>query len=239
MPVLESRGFCPVCEEDSNFLSEHAWLRDHFICTRCWSIPRERALADVIRRIFPHYKELSIHESSPANRGLSEHLRQTCPGYTSSHYHPDIPHGDIHPAYGHRCEDIEDLTFADGSFDLFITQDVLEHIFDPSAAFREIGRTLRPGGAHIFTVPIMCGRNPSHTRAVIDEHGQVQHLAPPEYHENPSSSDNKSLVTTYWGYDIVHHIYRASALITTVYQIDDLSKGIRAEFNDVFASVKA
>ncbi len=32
-----------------------------------------------------------------------------------------------------------------------LTQDVFEHLFDPAAAFREIARTLQPGGAHVFT----------------------------------------------------------------------------------------
>jgi 2-polyprenyl-3-methyl-5-hydroxy-6-metoxy-1,4-benzoquinol methylase len=35
-----------------------------------------------------------------------------------------------------------------------ITQDVMEHVFDPHHAFKEIARTLKPGGLHIFTTPI-------------------------------------------------------------------------------------
>ena len=49
-----------------------------------------------------------------------------------------------------RCENLEHLTFDNESVDLHITQDVFEHLFDPAAAFREIARTLRLGGAHVL-----------------------------------------------------------------------------------------
>ena len=50
-----------------------------------------------------------------------------------------------------RCENLENLTFSDNTFDIFITQDVFEHIFDPITASKEIMRVLKPGGSHVFT----------------------------------------------------------------------------------------
>ena len=47
---------------------------------------------------------------------------------------------------GVRCENLEELTFPDESIDLHISQDVMEHVFQPKRAFAEIARTLRPGG---------------------------------------------------------------------------------------------
>ena len=44
------------------------------------------------------------------------------------------------------------MTFENESFDLFITQDVFEHVMTPNKAFKEIERVLKPGGAHVFTV---------------------------------------------------------------------------------------
>ena len=56
---------------------------------------------------------------------------------------------------GIRFENLEHLSFDNETLDLHITQDVFEHLFDPAAAFREIARTLRPGGAHVFTTPLV------------------------------------------------------------------------------------
>jgi ubiquinone/menaquinone biosynthesis C-methylase UbiE len=53
----------------------------------------------------------------------------------------------------HRSEDLRALTFPDQSFDLFITSDVFEHVFEPEKGFGDIARVLKPGGMHIFTMP--------------------------------------------------------------------------------------
>ena len=63
---------------------------DHFLCSGCASIPRERALMQVIKDYYPNYKLLKIHESSPGGRGASVKLRNECPGYSSSHFYPDL-----------------------------------------------------------------------------------------------------------------------------------------------------
>jgi SAM-dependent methyltransferase len=45
------------------------------------------------------------------------------------------------------------LPFTDGSFDRIIASEVLEHVPDDGAAFRELARVLRPGGRMAITVP--------------------------------------------------------------------------------------
>lgn len=47
----------------------------------------------------------------------------------------------------------EELPFADGTFDLVMALDVIEHIEDDAAAARELVRVTRPGGAVLITVP--------------------------------------------------------------------------------------
>ncbi len=233
--ILKNEGFCPVCSSETVFLAEHTWLRDNYFCTKCGSIPRERALMRVIDSFYPAWRDLVIHETSPGNRGASARLASECKNYIPSHYFADIPGGSFKD--GIRCENLEKLNFSNQSVDLHVSQDVIEHIFSPESAFAEIGRTLKPGGAHIFTVPIVNKYKPSHQRAAMSAEGTVKYIDVPQYHGNPIDAKG-SLVTFDWGYDICNRIFEASGLFTYVIQIDDLSNGIRAEYIDVLVTMK-
>lgn len=235
MPYLETPGFCPTCSSETVFRSDSKWLRDFFLCTKCGSLPRERALMLVLERYYSNWRQLRIHESSPADRGASRRIRSECADYLASHYFPDVPPGQV--KRGFRCEDLERLTFADHSIDIHLTQDVMEHLPDPRAAFREIARTLRPGGAHIFTVPLVNKRNPSRVRASRGPDGSMLYHLPEMYHGNPIDNSG-SLVTVDWGYDICDYIYQETGLVTHTLVIDDLSKGIRAEYIEVLVTLK-
>jgi SAM-dependent methyltransferase len=48
---------------------------------------------------------------------------------------------------------ILEMPFADDSFDLAVTLDVIEHLQDDLGALRELRRTVAPGGALLVTVP--------------------------------------------------------------------------------------
>jgi len=134
-------------------------------------------------------------------------------------------------------EDLEKLSFSDNSIYIHITQDVIEHIFHPELVFKEIARTLAPNGAHIFTVPLLNKGRPSVRCAEKDDNIITQLINPPEYYGNPVSEQG-SLVTFHWGYDIVHWVYELSGLITTIFYIDALELGIKAEFIEVLVGRK-
>ena len=233
---LVVKGYCQICEDRTIFRSKDDWLRDHFFCERCRSIPRERSLLYVLNLLYPEWRTLKIHESSPVDRGTSRKIRLECPGYVASHFDPNIPFGTVHPSGSYRSEDLEHQTFGDESFDLVLTQDVFEHLFSPDLAIRETARTLRPGGAHIGTVPLVKREQPSRRRARLSE-GQIVHELPPEYHGNPLSPDG-SLVTVDWGFDIAGYLGHVSGLSTTLFFIDDLQLGLRAKYLEVLVCRK-
>jgi len=191
-----------------------------------------------IEMFYPQWRTLNVHESSPAQGGVSLRLQRECSGYTASFYDPTVPLGGIHPERGYRCENIEALTFPEASFDLFLTQDVFEHIFHPNRAIKEIDRVLKPGGAYIMTVPIVMKSSPSQRRAKIDEHGNIVNLKDAQYHGNPIN-ERGILVTIDWGYDLLTYLSYHSSLHCTMVYIDDLSRGIRAEFIEVIVCSKA
>jgi hypothetical protein len=233
---LTIKGYCQICEADTVFCSKDDWLRDHFFCDRCRSIPRERSVLYALNLLYPEWRRLKIHESSPAERGASQKIRRECPGYVASHFDPNIPFGTVHPNGKYRSEDLEHQTFDDESFDLVITQDVFEHLFRPDLAIREIARTLRPGGAHIGTVPLVRREQPSRRRARRSGDKVIYEL-PPEYHGNPLSPDG-SLVTVEWGFDIADYLSQVSGLSTSLIFVDDLHLGLRARYLEVLVCRK-
>jgi Methyltransferase domain len=235
--LFEVDGFCPVCARPTRFRSTSLWLRDFFRCDLCGSIPRERAFMSAIEMFYPHWQMLSIHESSPAQSGASLRLKRDCTDYTASFFDPNVPLGANHPDHGFRCENLEHLTFPEESFDLFLTQDVFEHVFHPDRAIKEIDRVLKPGGAYIMTVPIVMKPLASQRRAKLDSSGEIIYLKEPQYHGNPIDARGV-LVTIDWGYDILQFLSYHSSLQCAMIHIDDLSRGIRAEFIEVILCSK-
>ncbi len=234
---FETKGFCNVCQSDTTFSASNAWFRDFLICGMCRSIPRERAVVKTIVDWYPTYANLVIHESSPAQRGASEFLRTHCSNYSTSQYLPNCEFGSIDPVTGFRSEDLEALTFADNTFDLFITQDVMEHIFNPLKASKEIARVLKPGGAHIFSVPIMNKSLPTQRWAALKSDNSIDFIMPAEYHGNPVD-DKGALVTMHYGYDLAGMITQHTGCPTTIVQIDNIELGIRAEYIEVLVMQK-
>lgn len=234
---LESNpGYCNICEEKTVFVVYNEWLRGNYKCKRCQTVPRNRALVNVINKYCKDWKNLEVHESSPSGR-MSEMFSKNCPGYSSSHYFSDVPRGEYKGK--HRSEDLQALTFADASFDLIITSDVFEHVFEPHKAFAEIARVLKPGGMHIFTIPWIPNHKFSSRRATMYEDGTIEYHKEAEYHGNPIGGGKGSLVTYDWGLDFTDIIRESSGMGTTVYLEIDRNKGLDGQFLEVFISRKA
>lgn len=78
--------------------------------------------------------------------------------YARSYIGVDISAGAIDRARRQGLEaqvitDAANLPFSDGSFDVVVIAEVLEHLFDPLEAAREARRVLRSGGDLLVTVP--------------------------------------------------------------------------------------
>lgn len=189
-------GYCPICAADAVFVPFDAGPRETPRCVECGSVPRHRALVSVLARIHASLAPLHVHESSPSTC-TADYFRRHCAQFTGSYYLPRQRPGAKLGVFV-NC-DLGQQPFAAASFDLVITQDVLEHLPQPVPALREIERTLRPGGRHLFTVP----RTPDQpTRARAEwRGGKLHQLLPAEYHRDPTNPKG-SLVVTDWGYDL-------------------------------------
>jgi SAM-dependent methyltransferase len=221
-------GTCPICKRRTLFVKSELWLRESNSCLSCGSISRWRAFYSVLETRFPRWRAMRIHEASPCGPG-SELIRRECSGYVCSAYST----GKTPP--GIRRESLGEQSFEDESFDLVLTQDVLEHVADPESALKEIARTLKPGGAHLFTVP--WNRSAKTESRAVSRSGVVEHLKDPIYHGDPYDPKG-SLVYTDWGADLVEFIERACGMTTEVVSLNDPRNGTDVEMADVFVSRK-
>ena len=195
-------------------------------------MPRERALMLLLDRLRPNWRAQTIHESSPAPRGISNILQAECRDYTASHFFPDTAPG--HLKNGIRCENIEAMTFQDQTFDIVITQDVMEHVFYPDRSYRDIYRVLRPGGLHLHTTPVSMTMPESIRAAELGADGQVRHLIPPQFHDNPINEAG-SLVTFHYGRDIASLIAGWAPFSVEMVTFNDRFHGVVGEFTEVIA----
>lgn len=146
-------------------------------CLRCRGTPVHLSVIEAIRTFAPPLGTLSACELS--TRGaLARFLRRHCGRLALSEFLDGVEPGTERG--GIRCEDVQALTYADASFDLTTSTEVFEHVPDDLAGFRELRRTLRPGGLAIFTVP-MASEGRTVERARMTPEG-VQHLLEPAYH---------------------------------------------------------
>jgi len=107
---------------------------------------------------------------------LERHMRST----TKSEYFQDYPTGTM--VEGILNQDIQKLTFPDGSFDLVTSNQVFEHVPDDVAGYRETFRVLRRGGAMIFSVPLY--DTPSTVQTAEFKDSTVVFFGQPEYHDS-------------------------------------------------------
>jgi SAM-dependent methyltransferase len=215
-------GACAVCDGQAHFVHVVDNPREDPLCRRCGSVPRHRALLRVLHELGIDLARATVHEASPS-LGTWRFLRARCRDFTASMWLPGVRHGSRVGNFRHV--DLQRQPFADATFDLVITQDVLEHVPDPTAALREIHRTLRPGGHHVFTVPRQQGQP---TRARAEWRGGVlHHLAPAEYHLDPSTRAG-TLVVTDWGMDLEALVADRGAASCAVHRVCDPHAGIPA-----------
>ncbi len=150
---------------------------------------KARSLAELVHE--PGFRSLAIAEINQCAQ--LHYLLADLPGLHYSEY------GSLDPEI--RSEDTLNLSYSAGSFDLVLTSDTLEHVPDSDRALAEIHRVLKPGGSHIFTIPVVWDQPRTRKRSVIED-GRLVHLLPPVYHGG-SIDQNDCLAFYDYGADIV------------------------------------
>ncbi|MDW7772651.1 MAG: class I SAM-dependent methyltransferase [Desulfobulbaceae bacterium] len=195
---------CPVCDYRRVIVR----MRNNPIsvrCLTCRSTAVTMSLVGVLRRFVPELTEKKVYELS--SRGpLVNFLKRNCKKLTCSEYLDGVKPGDFKD--GVQCQDVQQLTFPDNSFDICTSTEVFEHVPDDLAGFAEIRRVLRPGGLFIFTVPVFPSPE-TIERARLDRKFEVRHLLPPQYHSDPIRGHKGVLVFRDYGRDIVKRLEKS------------------------------
>jgi SAM-dependent methyltransferase len=170
---------CACCERLTIFLSNGS--SESRACIFCSANDRYELLATEIKdRYGSRLSQMDVLELDPQSplKKILSRARQ----HVRTFYDPMEKIGSFR-ADGTMCQDITALTFANDSFDLIVSSDVLEHVPLLEKAFDESRRVLKQEGAHLFTVPPRLS-----TRKRAELVGEsVVHLESPEYHRDPLS----------------------------------------------------
>lgn len=172
---------CGCCERLTIFVC-NGISPEFSTCIFCSANERYELLAAELRERYGSelnkMEVLELDPHSPLRKILScarKHVR--------SFFDPQEQRGSLRPD-GTVCQDITALTYANESFDLIVSSDVLEHVPCLDSAFKETRRVLRPGRVHLFTVPPRLKTKKRAEMAGME----IRHLEPPEYHCDPLCS---------------------------------------------------
>lgn len=219
MSVEKSKGYCWACGTHqqwqpakviNNELAE-TWdinqkLRDSFdaresmFCPECGCSLRLRHLAEALC----YYFDASSVKQLVTNKKFNELAIAEINSCGKLHQFLGELKGLKYSEYGSKdskipSENLEKLSYKNNSLDLIVSSDTFEHVPDFRKATKEIYRVLKPGGMHIFTVPVIWKRT-TVQRAELDDKGKVRHHKDPSYH---GEGQPDYLVFSEFGHDIV------------------------------------
>lgn len=139
--------YCNLCEKNQPYfvhISNRLRIKWHSCCPACNARPRHRGLKELYREILPTYNNPAILHFAP-----EPVFYPIFEAFSTNYKTTDFLLEDV----DYPREDIQALSFEDGSFDLVLCNHVIEHVPDDHKAIGEIHRILRPGGMAIFTIP--------------------------------------------------------------------------------------
>ncbi|MGC1976104.1 MAG: class I SAM-dependent methyltransferase [Candidatus Sulfotelmatobacter sp.] len=91
--------------------------------------------------------------------------------------------------------DMTRMPYSQGSYDLVVHSDSLEHVQRPLAGLAECYRVLSPGGYCVFTIPV-----------IVDRMTRSRAGLAPSYHGDHSERRDEMLVQTEYGCDAWKHV---------------------------------
>ena len=188
-----STAVCPNCGPSCFIVlrPEPFFIR----CLKCKATAINLALITAVQQSVNDLKDKEVYEMSTYGSTYS-FLKASCRVFHCSEFMPGHKSGEW--INGIRNEDAQQLSFANESLDLITSNQVFEHVPDDLMAYRECWRTLRPGGALSFTVPLY--ETDRTVQVAMLKEGAIRWLSTPEFHASRSTGPNS--VPVFWRFSV-------------------------------------
>jgi len=170
---------CVSCGRTTRFLVTGTESRS-IRCLTCRSTAISLSALSQIQRLSLNPATSAVYELS-FHGAVHRYLQQRFAKFECSEYFGPPAGGEL--VNGVRNEDVQRLSFKDGTFDLVSCTEVFEHVPNYLAGFSEVCRVLRPQGWFVLTVPFF---DTDHTQAIchLTKEGKLQWLDHEEYHDS-------------------------------------------------------
>ncbi len=175
-------------------------------CFRCGASAVHMSLASAVVSEGVRLPEASVYELS-ARGPWVQYLKRNALTLTLSEYVSQSEQTPLDP--GVLNENVEQLSFANASFDLVTCTDVFEHVANDATGFSEVLRVLKPAGVFAFTVPLGADDAVTVERARRRSDGSIEHLLPPEYHGDRLRGSGRVLSFRDYAGDLPQRLLRA------------------------------
>jgi len=200
-------GFCKLCEKSTRFKFHinqkgEFIFRESLLCEYCNLDNRERFMLNFLKEFVQKsnssltvymYEQITNLFKYAQNFQKIDLVGSEFLGY-------DKKPGQI--IKNIRNEDAMNLSFQNNSFDVIVSNDVYEHIPNINKALVEAHRVLKNSGILLISIPFYT-KNYETIRCATLEKGKIKHILPPEYHQNPVTQKEGSLVFYDYGWDIL------------------------------------
>lgn len=208
-------GFCECCNFPAKFIldwkychTHHINFRERLVCTKCSLNNRQRSTFSYVKNLIDSKPDVTVYlyeQVTPLfNRMVSNMPHVKIIG--SEYLGYDKKPGEV--INGIRHEDAMQLSFADKSIDIIVSNEVYEHVPDVDLCFKEAARVLKDDGKLIFTIPFYYYYQETTKRADLIN-GKLVILKEEEYHGNPVDAEKGSLVFYDYGWDVLDYCKRA------------------------------
>ena len=152
-PLTGGVYFCPVCNRYGRFMDMVGKPRFAVKCPYCRSLERHRFLFFIYKKYFLNTrKPIRVLHTAP-EKCICDLIGR----YPLVDYVPM----DLSPERYRFCrcrkEDVTNLSFADNTIDVVLSNQVMEHIMDESKFLTELLRVLKPGGLFLLNFPVYMG----------------------------------------------------------------------------------